>query len=453
MHECTNALMHVKLSIIMHSRTRGNPIQPNPQPATQPLGPLTGKYDAQQQAWTDPKAEQTGLELQCVMALNAAASRIKTNVDTFAIFPKGYTPPPDIKALLDHHRIHTRHTSIHELWNASGGVQDIYGTSEVQRTMMLRFETFCVPHRSRVLYLDGDAFLTRADPEMWTVRDDENCVFSGGATSPAAGSAFLVKPSFKMCAKVRSAMQGPFTRETGWRGSGKMAVWPTCRCPLERMKTFCTKLQLPFDHETTEYPAMCQTEDGKMPWSFYAANADQGLLFHQCGAKSKYRNMKTALLETFDMMHYWGNQKPWKVPASKMTKDLDGGAAFKAALDSGILDGSACKRLLPLHGVAPPDEHEHERGGSAALQARLESAPLESASSLYASDKSKQISRKNKLVFAHVPKTGGTTIETSSLFADARTNHPVGGHWEIESLMCVCALRTVLAAWQLESWG
>lgn len=153
---------------------------------------------------------QKAMELQCAMALNAAASRAKTNVDTFVIFPKGYTPPAAIQELLDHHRVHIRHTNMHKLWNASGSIEVMRYTSEVQRTMMLRFETFCTPHRSRVLYLDGDAFLNRADPEMWSMHADEKCVFSGGATSPAAGSAFLITPSFKICESVRRTMQGKF---------------------------------------------------------------------------------------------------------------------------------------------------------------------------------------------------------------------------------------------------
>jgi len=51
------------------------------------------------------------------------------------------------------------------------------------------------------------------------------------------------------------------------------------------------------------------------------------------------------------------------------------------------------------------------------------------------------ISRKNKLVYVHIPKTGGSTFEQSELFADAHdlanqgVRHGVGGHHSIWSMM------------------
>lgn len=45
-----------------------------------------------------------------------------------------------------------------------------------------------------------------------------------------------------------------------------------------------------------------------------------------------------------------------------------------------------------------------------------------------------QISRENKLIFVHVPKTGGSTIEQSKLFYDAKRHHPIGGHTKAEKL-------------------
>ena len=46
-----------------------------------------------------------------------------------------------------------------------------------------------------------------------------------------------------------------------------------------------------------------------------------------------------------------------------------------------------------------------------------------------------QISRENKLIFVHVPKTGGSTIEQSKLFYDAKRHHPIGGHTKAEKLL------------------
>jgi len=53
---------------------------------------------------------------------------------------------------------------------------------------------------------------------------------------------------------------------------------------------------------------------------------------------------------------------------------------------------------------------------------------------LYKTDKG-LISRQNKLIYVHVPKTGGTTILRSPLFNDARRFHPLGGHHPIAMLM------------------
>ena len=43
-------------------------------------------------------------------------------------------------------------------------------------------------------------------------------------------------------------------------------------------------------------------------------------------------------------------------------------------------------------------------------------------------------SRKNSLIYVHVPKTGGSTIEHSSLFLDARRYHTPWGHHSIEKM-------------------
>jgi hypothetical protein len=314
-----------------------------------PLRPPTDRVVTASEASV---AAEKALELQCVMALSAAQARMMTQVDTFAIVPDGFQPPADVQALFDQHHVTLKHSSVHELWNASGQIEAMKYTSEVQRTMMLRFETFCMANHSRVLYLDGDAFVTKANREMWTTRPNHPCLTCGGATSPAAGSAFMIAPSFQLCASVRKTMRGPFSRANGWNNRGKMRVWPTCRCPLERMKPFCAGLQLPFDQQATHFPAKCETPDGMMPWSFYAANSDQGLLFDQCGARYQFRTIEEALQKHFNMAHYWGQQKPWKVGPDKMTSDLDGGAAFKAALQSGALDSSpSCKQVLSLFGA------------------------------------------------------------------------------------------------------
>lgn len=52
---------------------------------------------------------------------------------------------------------------------------------------------------------------------------------------------------------------------------------------------------------------------------------------------------------------------------------------------------------------------------------------------LYKSDEMMQVSRKNKLVYVHVPKTGGSSIEKSMIFDDAPTKK--AGHYAINRMM------------------
>lgn len=54
---------------------------------------------------------------------------------------------------------------------------------------------------------------------------------------------------------------------------------------------------------------------------------------------------------------------------------------------------------------------------------------------LYSTDGFNVISRENRLVYIHVPKTGGSTVERSTLFADANAHHAVGGHFPVADVM------------------
>lgn len=53
------------------------------------------------------------------------------------------------------------------------------------------------------------------------------------------------------------------------------------------------------------------------------------------------------------------------------------------------------------------------------------------AGTLYKTDGTMAISRANKLVYVHLPKTGGSSVEHSALFDDSRSHHAVGGHHTI----------------------
>ena len=47
---------------------------------------------------------------------------------------------------------------------------------------------------------------------------------------------------------------------------------------------------------------------------------------------------------------------------------------------------------------------------------------------LYDTDGTMAISRENKLLYVHIPKTGGSSFESSAIFSDARAHHAIGGH-------------------------
>ena len=53
----------------------------------------------------------------------------------------------------------------------------------------------------------------------------------------------------------------------------------------------------------------------------------------------------------------------------------------------------------------------------------------------YYKDGTAAISHRRKIVFVHVPKTGGTTIEKSDLFDDALAHHNIGGHMKLNNIL------------------
>ena len=46
-------------------------------------------------------------------------------------------------------------------------------------------------------------------------------------------------------------------------------------------------------------------------------------------------------------------------------------------------------------------------------------------------------------MYVHTPKTGGTTMERSALFADARAHHQIGGHYDISTMMANAQARGI----------
>lgn len=85
-----------------------------------------------------------------------------------------------------------------------------------------------------------------------------------------------------------------------------------------------------------------------------------------------------------------------------------------------------------------PEDVIDKQAASLALE---EAYQLDSGKQLYM-----QISRLNKLVYVHIPKAGGTTIESSSLFQDHRfyTGRPASSHHTITSMMQNASERRLL---------
>lgn len=53
---------------------------------------------------------------------------------------------------------------------------------------------------------------------------------------------------------------------------------------------------------------------------------------------------------------------------------------------------------------------------------------------LYDTDGTMAISRENSFLYVHIPKTGGSTFDQSSLFSDALSHHQIGGHHPIDAI-------------------
>mmetsp|Transcript_6560 Transcript_6560/g.9613 ORF Transcript_6560/g.9613 Transcript_6560/m.9613 type:complete len:330 (+) Transcript_6560:141-1130(+) len=81
---------------------------------------------------------------------------------------------------------------------------------------------------------------------------------------------------------------------------------------------------------------------------------------------------------------------------------------------------------------SPPHPSLRQKQQQQSVFPNEKNLPLEDQ---YKSDHVFQISRLHKLLYVHIPKTGGTTIEVSSLFDDARAHHAVGGHHPISKML------------------
>ena len=84
--------------------------------------------------------------------------------------------------------------------------------------------------------------------------------------------------------------------------------------------------------------------------------------------------------------------------------------------------------------AAAIDNSLYETDGTMSISRKNKLSSVENSidSSLYETDGTMSISRKNKLIYVHSPKSGGSSVENSDLFDDARSHHLVGGHFSLE---------------------
>ena len=101
-----------------------------------------------------------------------------------------------------------------------------------------------------------------------------------------------------------------------------------------------------------------------------------------------------------------------------------GASIFAVNFDLGFLSTPSARRLAVR--MRKPKKQKKQRHRS------TQSSSIDKA--LYETDGTMSISRANKLVYIHTPKTGGSSVENSVLFDDARSHHTVGGHFSVDHM-------------------
>jgi hypothetical protein len=217
------------------------------------------------------------------------------------------------------------HSPAWRAFNATGNVVCTGSQRDLafQRLNILKIEAFCLPSYRAVYYTDLDNFVSDFQPDFWALVEESKdarpgppptCVGRGGATAPFVGHEFMAVPSPASCQRLRTALAGGFTPETGWGGHGPMPVWASCRCPLATSEKFCASLGMPLVADGP-YPRACHTSSGLMNWNFYGSCTDQGILYWECALASKTGWVP----ETIDPFyrkraaeHHFGSEKPWR---------------------------------------------------------------------------------------------------------------------------------------------
>eukprot|EP00966_Prymnesium_polylepis_P284040 6561689-Prymnesium_polylepis.2 len=173
-----------------------------------------------------------------------------------------------------------------------------------------------------ILFLDLDALPLavpeRTDPFAALLRKQHTKLLGlRGPAAPIAGSAWVVRPDRAVFEDLLRVVHEGFTPERGWGDAGRFSLTGFFERGAWRSKDCSFWAD---EVGETDACGASPAEDARprLPWSFWAAEADNGLLFWlfalraEAGSKSETAAFNPHLDEYLEVAHFTQQRIPWK---------------------------------------------------------------------------------------------------------------------------------------------